>query len=113
MKRAVVRIVLTMCLCGLLGSSTARAGQADIILVGANVLTVEPSQPKAEAVALTGATIRAVGSSQEVQRLAGPKTRIVDLRGRTVIPGLMDAHVHLLAVDQNRDPVPRSDTFPS
>jgi enamidase len=90
------RIIVTTCLFGLLASSTACGGQADVIFVGANVLTGDSSQPTAEAVALTGERIRAVGSSTEVRRLAGPKTQIVDLPGRTIIPGLMDAHVHLL-----------------
>jgi enamidase len=84
------------CLLGLLASPTVMAGQADAILVGANVLTGDPSRPTAEAIALVGDRIEAVGRNDYVRRLAGPKTRIIDLRGRTVIPGLIDAHVHLL-----------------
>jgi imidazolonepropionase-like amidohydrolase len=72
------------------------AGQADVIFVGAKVFTGDSSRATAEAVALAGERIRAVGSNDEIRPLAGPKTRIVDLRGRTVIPGLIDAHVHLL-----------------
>jgi imidazolonepropionase-like amidohydrolase len=72
------------------------AGQADVIFVGAKVLTGDSSRATAEAVALAGERIRAVGSNAEIRPLAGPKTRIVNLRGRTVIPGLIDAHVHLL-----------------
>lgn len=81
----------------LLVSPTAvLAGQADVIFVGAKVLTGDSSRPTAQAVALAGERIRAVGANDEIRRLAGPKTRIVDLRGRTLIPGLIDAHVHLL-----------------
>jgi enamidase len=72
------------------------AAQADLILVGAKVLTGDSNRPAAEAVALAGERIRAVGTSAEIRLLAGPGTRVVDLRGRTVITGLIDAHVHLL-----------------
>jgi hypothetical protein len=70
-------------------------GQADVIFVGGNVLTADSRRLAVEAVALARERIRAVGSNKEIQRLAGAKTRVIDLRGRTVIPGLMDAHVHL------------------
>jgi enamidase len=91
-----LRIIATTCVLGLLASPTAMAGQADLILVGAKVLTGDSNRPAAEAVALAGEQIRAVGSNDEIRRLAGPTTRVVDLRGRTVIAGLIDAHVHLL-----------------
>jgi enamidase len=71
------------------------AGQADIILLGAKIITSETKQTTAEAIALAGERILSVGATTEIRRLAGPSTRIVDLRGRTVIPGLVDAHVHL------------------
>ena len=90
-----VRISITTCLLGLI-ALTAMAGQPDLILVGAKVLTGDSNRPAAEAVALAGERIRAVGPSAEIRRLAGPRTRVVDLRGRTVIAGLIDAHVHLL-----------------
>jgi imidazolonepropionase-like amidohydrolase len=86
----------TSCLLWFVASTTAAAGQADVIFVGAKVATADSVRPTAEAVALEGDRIRAVGSNEEVRRLAGRKTRIVDLRGRTLIPGLIDAHVHLL-----------------
>ena len=91
-----LRIIATTCVLGLLASRTAMAGQADLLLVGAKVLTGDSNRPAAEAVALAGERIRAVGPSAEIRRLAGPRTRVVDLRGRTVIAGLIDAHVHLL-----------------
>ena len=94
-----VRISITTCLLGLI-ASTAMAGQADLILVGAKVLTGDSNRPAAEAVALAGERIRAVGPGAEIRRLAGPRTRVVDLRGRTVIAGLIDAHVHLLGAPE-------------
>jgi imidazolonepropionase-like amidohydrolase len=91
-----LRTIASMCLLILLASPTMMFGQADFIFVGGNVLTADSGQPTVEAVALAGERIRAVGSNKEIQRLAGAKTRVINLRGRTVIPGLMDAHVHLL-----------------
>ena len=95
-----LRIIATTCVLGLLASPTAMAGQADLILVGAKVLTGDSNRPAAEAVALAGERIRAVGPNAEIRRLAGPRTRVVDLRGRTVIAGLIDAHVHLLSAPE-------------
>jgi predicted amidohydrolase YtcJ len=68
---------------------------ADLILHGGNVLTLDPVFSVAEAVAIAGDRIAAVGSSAELSALAAPSTRRVDLRGRTVIPGLIDAHAHM------------------
>jgi enamidase len=89
------RIVLTACVLVLIASPPAMAGQADVILVGAKIITSETKQTTAEAIALAGERILGVGATTEIRRLAGPSTRIVDLHGRTVIPGLIDAHVHL------------------
>jgi len=75
---------------------SAVAGQADVILVGGNILTGDPARQTVEAVEIAGDKIRTVGSEREIRQLAGPNTRVVNLRGRTVIPGLIDAHVHLL-----------------
>jgi hypothetical protein len=73
--------------------ASALADQSDVIFVGANVLTGDSSSSKVEAVALAGERILGVGDNKGIRRLAGPKTRIIDLHGRTVIPGLMDTHV--------------------
>jgi predicted amidohydrolase YtcJ len=65
-----------------------------LILVNGRVFTADPAKPQAEAVAITGSTITAVGSTGQVQRLAGEKTRVIDVQGRVVIPGINDAHTH-------------------
>jgi imidazolonepropionase-like amidohydrolase len=78
----------------------AFAGQAELILRGGNILTQHPGREVVEAVAIAGDRISAVGSNLEIDRLITPRTRVVDLRGRTVIPGLIDAHVHLLLAQQ-------------
>ena len=72
------------------------SAQPDLILYNAKVFTSDPGHLWAQAVAIEGDTIQAVGSDAEVLALAGPGTEIRDLGGRTVIPGLNDAHVHAL-----------------
>ncbi|HUL76195.1 MAG TPA: amidohydrolase [Vicinamibacteria bacterium] len=74
----------------------ARAGQADRIFVGGRVWTGEPGRPLAEALAVRGTSILAVGSNGQVRAHAVKGTEIVDLRGRLVVPGFIDGHLHLL-----------------
>jgi predicted amidohydrolase YtcJ len=68
----------------------------DVIVVNARIHTVDRARPAAEAVAICGETIANVGSSADIRRLAGPRTRIIDAAGRRVVPGFNDAHVHLI-----------------
>ena len=77
-------------------------GPADLVLTGGHVHTVDPGRPRAEAVAIRGERIVAVGSVADVADLVGPRTRVVDLAGRLLIPGFQDAHVHPISggVDQ-------------
>ncbi|MFP4323523.1 MAG: amidohydrolase [Anaerolineales bacterium] len=66
----------------------------DRILYNANLYTLNPQQPRATALALRGETILAVGSNDDMRRLAGPNTVQDNLEGRFVMPGLVDAHIH-------------------
>ena len=68
-----------------------------MLLVNARVLTLEPGQPRAEAVSVRGETIVAVGSRAEAARLAGPDAKVIDCRGMCLVPGFVDAHCHLFA----------------
>ncbi len=68
----------------------------DTILVNARVHTVDASRPEAEALAVCGERIGAVGTTTEIRGLAGPNTRVIDLAGRRVVPGFNDAHVHFI-----------------
>jgi len=71
-------------------------GRADRVFVGGRVWTGEPGKPLAEALAVRGSTLLKVGSTSEIRGLAGKGTDVVDLRGRFVTPGFIDAHLHLL-----------------
>jgi hypothetical protein len=72
----------------------AQQPRADLILVNAHVLTVDSADRIAQAVAIAGNRIIAVGTTTDVGRLAGLTTRRIDLQGRTITPGLLDAHAH-------------------
>jgi predicted amidohydrolase YtcJ len=76
-------------------TALAASGPADVILTGGRVFTSDPDRPWAEAVAVRGDRISAVGTSREVEKLAGPKTRRIDLAGRLVVAGFNDAHAHI------------------
>lgn len=72
---------------------------ADLILVNGAVITVDARDTVAEAVAVTGGRIVAVGSNADIRARAGAATQVVDLGGRAVTPGLIDTHVHFTEVD--------------
>lgn len=69
---------------------------ADLIVVNARVRTMDAAKPQAEAIAVKENKIVAVGANAEIQKLAGAATRTIDARGKLVVPGFNDAHVHFL-----------------
>jgi predicted amidohydrolase YtcJ len=68
---------------------------ADLIVSGGAILTQDPSQRTAQALAVKGERILAVGAADDIASLRGPQTRSFDLGGRTVVPGIIDAHAHM------------------
>lgn len=68
----------------------------DVILKNGRITTLNRKMPDAQAIAIKGGLITKTGSTEDVMRLAGPKTKIIDLAGRRVIPGLNDSHTHLI-----------------
>lgn len=72
----------------------ARREEATLILYNANIVTVDRAQPRAQAMAIAGDRFVAVGGNDDVLALAGAGTRKVNLEGRTVTPGFIDAHSH-------------------
>jgi len=82
-------------------SVTAQRPPADLILSNGKIATVDEAFRFAQAVAVRGDRIVAVGSNQDVESWAGPGTRRIDLAGRTVVPGLIDNHLHLMRAGTN------------
>jgi predicted amidohydrolase YtcJ len=74
----------------------AQQGAPDLILTNGKVITVDERFTIAQAIAIKGDRFVAVGSNQEITALAGPNTKRIDLRGRSVIPGMIDNHTHLM-----------------
>jgi predicted amidohydrolase YtcJ len=78
----------------LAAAAVAPPAPADLVLTGAAVYTMDPARSWAEAVAVRGGRIVFVGSAEGARALAGPRTRVLDLAGRMVLPGFHDAHIH-------------------
>lgn len=90
--RAIVAGALVM---GALCSSSSKAqSNADLVLFHGKIWTENTREPEAQALAIIGNHIAAVGSDEAVLKFAGPKTKVVDLKERRVVPGFNDAHVH-------------------
>lgn len=97
------RCIRLLILCMLaLGSAEIHAQRyADLVLTNAKIWTVNEKQPEAEAIACIGNTITFVGSAKEAQKWVGKKTKVIDVRGKRVVPGFNDAHVHFLTGGMN------------
>ncbi|HKA80867.1 MAG TPA: amidohydrolase [Xanthobacteraceae bacterium] len=76
--------------------SAAHAQDADTVLLNGKIITLDDAAPLAEALAVRDGKIIVVGRSADIRALAGSGTRVVDLAGRTVIPGLIDSHMHAI-----------------
>ena len=94
----IVGLVATTC--WLAGSMPrAQAPAADLVLTNGRIITVNASDSIAQAVAIAGSRIVAVGTNDEMRSRIGPATRVIDLAGRTATPGLIDTHVHFSETD--------------
>lgn len=71
--------------------------QVDLIIVNGRVMTMNPNQPDAQAIAVSGRHILAVGTNDDITALATKETRKVDAQGATVLPGMVESHLHLFA----------------
>jgi len=96
LRSALVR-ALTAVMCAVPAAGAAPA-PADLVVLNGKVLTVDAAFRVAEAAAVRDGVFVLVGTSEEARTLVGPKTRVIDAQGRTVIPGLIDSHVHALGV---------------
>ena len=77
------------------------AEPADLVLLGGNVVTVDEAVPQAEAVAIRDGRIQAVGTDAEIRAFVGSSTEVVDLEGKTAIPGFIEGHGHYMGVGES------------
>jgi predicted amidohydrolase YtcJ len=99
----VKKALLVLCLIvaaagGLPVAAQDAAGSADLVLVNAAVYTASESMPRAQAVAVAGDRIAAVGSNESIEAWIGPRTRVIDATGLTVTPGFIESHGHLMGI---------------
>ena len=76
---------------------------ADMIFTGGSIVTMDPAQPRVDAVAVRGETLAAAGTLEEVMALRGDATRVVELGDRALLPGFIDTHGHFLATGRSLD----------
>ncbi len=86
---------------------------ADSIYLNGKIVTVDPSDRIAQALAVKGSTILAVGSNAEIQDWAGASTKVVDLGGKTVLPGINDSHTHAAMYGGSRPPLTLDVGYPA
>ena len=99
----VAGLLLVLGACGTgTGMGTGVGTGAELVLLNGRVVTVDPSRPEAEAVAITGDRIRAVGSDEEIQARVGGATKVIDLRGRLAVPGFIEGHGHFMGLGEAR-----------
>src|SRR5262252_832322 len=97
---------------GLRGAA-AQEGTPDLILFNGKITTLDRQNPEAQAIAIRGERFVAAGTQQDVMRLAGSGTRHIDLKGRRVIPGLIDSHMHVIRGGLNYNMELRWDGVPT
>lgn len=87
--------ILGLCLAGLIPrASTVAAETADFVLKNGAVYTIDDQQPKAEAIAIKGKTISYVGGNDGADALVGQDTQVIDLKGKMLLPGFVESHIH-------------------
>src|SRR5262245_19486570 len=86
-----------------LAAVSARAQNADVVLVNGKIVTVDDRFSIAEALAIRGQRVVAVCATADIEKLKGPATRVIDLARRTVIPGLIDNHSHWIRAAEHNE----------
>ncbi len=102
-NRSLIPRVLCLSLlvsCFLMASCTVKKEAADLVLTNGKIVTMGEAMPEAEALAVRGGYIVAMGSSSDIQAYIGDATEVIDLAGQLAIPGFIDAHAHFTSIGQ-------------
>ncbi len=86
----------------MLSSCSNNTPKADLVILNANVVTMDGNMPKAEAVAVKSDTIQAIGSTEEIKNYIGENTEQIDAEGKLVIPGLIESHAHFMGLGNSK-----------
>lgn len=99
---ALSTLAAVLAACGSDEGSSVEAEAADLVLVNGNIVTVDESRPRAQALAASEGRIVAIGSDAEVEGYIGEGTEVIDLEGRFAMPGFIEGHAHYMGVGQAR-----------
>jgi len=89
-------------LAAVLSACGSKVEPADMVLLNGKVTTVDPEKPQAQAIAVRGDIIAAVGAVEEIRRYIGPNTQVIDLAGMLVIPGFIEGHGHFTEMGESK-----------
>ncbi len=95
-------LLVAVLLCGCALGCAGPVEPADLVLMGGKVVTMDEANPVAQAIAVSGYTIEAVGSNRKIQRYVGDYTEVIELEGRLAIPGFIDGHGHFLSLGRSK-----------
>ena len=107
-RRVLVTTVATVLLAGLpvvsarAPDAREQAPPADLVLTNGRIVTVDDSMPEAQAIAVTGDRITALGSSADMKRYVGANTKVIDVKGQLVMPGFIEGHGHFTGVGESQ-----------
>ena len=93
-------LAAVICVASACTSAGEVAEPADLVIRNAKVVTVDAANPQAEAIAMTGDRITAVGSNRDIDAYIGSETEVVELAGQLVIPGFIEGHGHFMGLGQ-------------
>src|SRR5919107_1685843 len=77
---------------------TVQAPPADLVLTNGRIVTVDDARPEAEAMAISKDRIQALGTAEEIKKMIGPNTQVIDLQGQLAIPGFIESHAHFAGI---------------
>jgi predicted amidohydrolase YtcJ len=97
-----MKLLLSVLALGLISASQPAVEPATMVLRNGKIVTVDTAMPEAQAIAVRGDRIAALGTNEAIQRYIGPSTQVIDLRGQLAIPGLVESHGHFMGLGQSK-----------